>query len=98
MRIIRRIVMLTPDIQIDRRILLEAKSLTADGKEIIIIAGNDGKMPEYEISDGIKIRRPLYNGGDSRLLWMSRIYRGFCVLVERVYAALVARFSERTDK
>ena len=70
---IKRVVMVTPDIQIDRRIILEAKSLIEEGKEVILIAGGNGKMPEHEVLDGIKIKRTIYNGADPRLVWMYKI-------------------------
>lgn len=85
--------MLTPDIQIDRRIILEAKSLMAQGKDIIIIAGNDGSMCEYETMDGIKIRRPLYSGVDGRLLWIYRIWSWIKPGITGVWHALIRRLS-----
>jgi glycosyltransferase involved in cell wall biosynthesis len=67
---IRRVVMVTPDLQIDRRILLEAQSLRAAGKEVILIAANDGKQPESEILDDVKLLRPLFNGVDTRFTFV----------------------------
>lgn len=69
--VIRRVVIVTPDLrQIDRRVLLEAQTLRASGKEVIIIASNDGQQPEYEIRDGIKIFRPVFNFIDMRFVWL----------------------------
>ncbi len=70
---VKRVVMATPDIMIDRRIILEALSLIKEGKEVILIAGNDGKMEEHEIFEGIKIHRPLFNGVDPRLSLLYRV-------------------------
>ncbi len=56
-----RIVMLTDDVQIDRRILLECISLLDEGNEVILIAAHDPARPEFEILDSIKIERlPQY--------------------------------------
>ncbi len=52
--------MLTPDTRIDRRIILEAKSLVKTGKEVIIIARNNGRLPEEATMDGVTIKRPPY--------------------------------------
>ncbi|GCL72379.1 hypothetical protein PN4B1_22890 [Paenibacillus naphthalenovorans] len=65
-----RVVMVTPDIMIDRRILLEAKSLVDSGKEVIIVANWGEGLPEYEIIDNIKIHRMKYSGIDPRLKWL----------------------------
>jgi glycosyltransferase involved in cell wall biosynthesis len=65
-----RIVMLTPDIAIDRRIILEAKTLIAVGHEVILLAGWEEGYLEYELIDGIKVRRIRYDGLDPRLRWL----------------------------
>lgn len=52
-----RIVMLTDDLMIDRRILLEANTLKAEGHEVILLAGWQDGMDEFEIIDGIKVHR-----------------------------------------
>jgi glycosyltransferase involved in cell wall biosynthesis len=88
---IHRIVMLTPDIEIDRRIILEAQSLIREGKEVILIAGNDGRMPEYEQKDGIKIRRPLYHGIDSRLACFYRWSGSFFNLMSRIVNKMLGK-------
>jgi glycosyltransferase involved in cell wall biosynthesis len=49
--------MTTDDVDIDRRILLEAKSLIKEGHEVILLAANDGKRPRFEIIDSIKLER-----------------------------------------
>jgi glycosyltransferase involved in cell wall biosynthesis len=52
-----RVVMLTDDLQIDRRILAEAKTIVDAGAEVILIAGARDAKISHEISDGIKIER-----------------------------------------
>ncbi len=52
-----RIVMITPDIAIDRRIIQEAETLTAQGNEVIIVACHSEGFPEYEMVNQIKIDR-----------------------------------------
>lgn len=53
-----RIVMLTDDVQIDRRILLQAKTLIAQGAEVILLAQGGEGLKDYEIMPGgIKLRR-----------------------------------------
>lgn len=52
-----RILMLTDDIMIDRRILLEAKTLVDAGNEVIVIALSNGKQDSFEQINGIKIER-----------------------------------------
>jgi len=81
---LNRVVMLTPDIMIDRRIILEADSLIKEGKEVILIAGNDGTYPEYEFIGEIKVYRPLYQGADSRLMWMYKINNKFIHLIMKI--------------
>jgi len=62
-----RIVMLTPDGEIiDRRILQQANTLIRQGKEVILIAANNGELPVHEEIDGVKIHRPIWNKQDPR--------------------------------
>jgi hypothetical protein len=50
--------MLTPDVRIDRRILLEAQALTAAGYELFVIAGGDATTPDrFEVVDDIRVER-----------------------------------------
>lgn len=90
--------MLTPDVQIDRRIILEAQSLIKEGKEVILIAGNDGKMPEYELSEGIKIRRPLYNGIDTRITFFYRLCNFITKLITRITYKMLGILSVILEK
>ena len=52
-----RIVMLTDDVQIDRRILQEAASMMAEGHEVILLASASAGLPGYSIMDGVKVER-----------------------------------------
>ncbi|WP_076859426.1 glycosyltransferase [Bradyrhizobium mercantei] len=52
-----RIVMITDDVEIDRRILQEAESLIAVGHEVILIAGQGEGRPRFEWIDKIKVER-----------------------------------------
>lgn len=52
-----RILMATDDIQIDRRILQEGKTLVNEGHEVILLARWSEGRPSHEIIDGIKIER-----------------------------------------
>jgi glycosyltransferase involved in cell wall biosynthesis len=52
-----RIVMLTDDRQIDRRIMLEAETLSAHNHEVIILAPWEDGLEKHEICGNIKIER-----------------------------------------
>ena len=52
-----RVVMLTDDIMIDRRILQEAETLRGKGHEVILLAGWQEGLSEYELINGIKVHR-----------------------------------------
>lgn len=63
-----KIVMITPDSQmIDRRILLEAKTLVQAGHSVTLLAGFECSEEEYYIQDGIEIHRYKYDWDDERL-------------------------------
>ena len=68
---IRRVVMLTPDWEIDRRILQEAKTLVAHGKEVIVIASAQGDQPEFERHGKVKIHRVRFAGVEQRFRWIT---------------------------
>jgi glycosyltransferase involved in cell wall biosynthesis len=53
----RRVLMLTTDVWIDRRILHEAEALTAAGAEVIVLAAADPGLAPYEILNEVKIQR-----------------------------------------
>jgi len=52
-----RIVMVTPDIQIDRRILHEAEDLFAEGHELILLASGLSNQPSYQWVGNVKMER-----------------------------------------
>jgi glycosyltransferase involved in cell wall biosynthesis len=52
-----RIVMVTPDIQIDRRILHEAETLIAAGYEVILLADGHPDQPSHEWVGRVKVER-----------------------------------------
>lgn len=52
-----RVVMLTTDVMIDRRILHEGDSLVTAGYEVILLAGSGAAVPTHEIVGGIKVHR-----------------------------------------
>ncbi len=52
-----RIVMITPDIQIDRRILHEAETLIAAGHEVILLANGHPDQPSHEWVGRVKVER-----------------------------------------
>lgn len=78
---IKRIVMPTLDLNIDRRIVLEAKSLEKTGKSVFIVAANDRSLPEFDQEEGIEVRRPIYNGADKRLYFMFLFYIPVAILL-----------------
>ena len=62
------IVMLTPDCyMIDRRIILEARTLIKAGHKVIILAGFETAKEEHFEQDGIEIHRYCYDWDDERL-------------------------------
>ncbi|MEC1714816.1 glycosyltransferase [Schinkia azotoformans] len=70
----KRIVMITPDQMIDRRILIEAETLLKEGYEVYVIAGWDGNQIDlFEELDGIKIERIKYEGIDKRIEHLYKI-------------------------
>lgn len=73
--------MVTPDIVIDRRIILEAKSLVETGKEVIIVASWAEGLSEFETMDQIKIHRVKYNGVDPRYKW---IYQFQAIMIQLI--------------
>lgn len=64
----KKVLMITTDhLMIDRRILLEAKTLIANGYEVCLLAGFECPEPsEYEL-DGLKIHRFTYDWSDRRI-------------------------------
>ena len=52
-----RVLMLTDDAVIDRRIIAEARTLMDAGHELLLIAGHNPERNRFEIRDGLKIER-----------------------------------------
>jgi len=70
----KRVLMLAPDIAIDRRILIEAETLIDDGYEVYLLAGWDGKSDNFfEIEGRVKIERIKFEGIDQRLTIVYKI-------------------------
>ncbi len=66
--------MATPDIQIDRRIILEADTLVEAGHEVILLSGSDGSAPEFALMpSGLKLRRVTFGGVHPRVMFLARI-------------------------
>ncbi|MBD2131562.1 glycosyltransferase [Sphaerospermopsis sp. FACHB-1094] len=73
----KRVLMLTPDVMIDRRILIEAETLIDEGYEVYLLAGWDGKSEDlFEVEGRVKVERIKYEGIDQRLtvLYKSQNY------------------------
>jgi glycosyltransferase involved in cell wall biosynthesis len=88
--------MVTDDVQIDRRILLEAESLTRKGHEVILIAepgvGNDS----YERIDSIKVERfhgPSFTPTEHFILHVSSIVSKLFARISAICLAAVSYLS-----
>lgn len=67
----KRILMITPDIMIDRRILIEAETLIDDGYEVYLLAGWDSEHNKFFEEIGrVKVERIKFEGLDSRIEWV----------------------------
>jgi glycosyltransferase involved in cell wall biosynthesis len=63
-----RVLMITTDhLMIDRRILLEAKSLRAGGYEVILLAGFECPVAEQFLLEGLPVYRFRYDWSDPRV-------------------------------
>lgn len=70
----KRVLMLTPDIIIDRRILIEAETLIDDGYEVYLLAGAHASCTNlYEIDGRVKIQRIKFEGIDERTRYLLNI-------------------------
>lgn len=89
-----RVMMLTPDVDIDRRILQEAATLVEECGEVLVVAmqTKDRRYPDYETQDGIKIQRFFFDGTDVRVLpWVpvrNSLARQLHLMVTRAQARL----------
>lgn len=65
-----RVMMLTPDIAIDRRILQEAATLVDAWAEVLVVGMQpaDRRFPEHELQGEIKLQRFHFDGTDPRVL------------------------------
>jgi glycosyltransferase involved in cell wall biosynthesis len=65
-----RVVMLTDDVAIDRRILQEAATLERLGHQVIVLAGHDAGRPSHEMLGATRVERliPVYDGRRERLV------------------------------
>src|SRR5437764_13664416 len=70
-----KILMICQDVRIDRRIVLQAQTLTADGYEAAILARAepDGVLLGGETDGGIPVRRIRVEGSDPRFRWLFRL-------------------------
>jgi glycosyltransferase involved in cell wall biosynthesis len=63
-----KVVMLTPDsYMIDRRIILEARTLISAGHEVVLLAGFECAREEHYTEHGIEVHRYTYDWDDERL-------------------------------
>lgn len=89
-----RIVMLTDDVQIDRRILLEAESLYRSGHEIILLAERGTGLESHELIGNIKIERiqtPDSSKGELILIRLSTYLNRFLSRTSRLIIAVVSK-------
>lgn len=93
-----KIVMLTPDCQmIDRRILLEAKSLVNAGHELTLLAGFECQRQESYAEEGVRIHRLQYDWDDELLKKIRRKLPQndkLRMFVNRAYMSAAGRFFE----
>ena len=54
--------MITPDsLMIDRRILLEARTLVKAGHNVTLLGGFECKKEEFYVDEGVKVYRSVYD-------------------------------------
>lgn len=63
-----RILMMTDDVQIDRRIIQEAKSLIAKNNEVILLSAPGQNLAPAEILEGVKVERVDFSTSRQRLI------------------------------
>lgn len=81
----KRVLMLTPDVMIDRRILIEAETLIDEGYEVYLLAGWDGKSEElFEIEGRVKVERVRYEGVDCRFIFVYQIQNKLIGLLNQI--------------
>jgi len=81
----KRVLMLTPDVIIDRRILIEAETLIDEGYELYLLAGWDGKSEDlFEVQGRIKIERIKYQGIDQRFSFVYKLQNYLIGLLNQI--------------
>lgn len=92
------IIMLTPDCyMIDRRIILEARTLIQAGHKVTILAGFETSKEEHFEQDGIEIHRYCYDWDDERLKKIRAklpANERLLKLANKIYMFLAKRFLE----
>jgi glycosyltransferase involved in cell wall biosynthesis len=68
-----RVLMLTQDVEVDRRIVQEARSLTAAGHEVGILARAAGIEDRLGVLEGIPVEWLAVKGRDRRFNWLYRL-------------------------
>src|SRR5438105_712722 len=72
-----KVLMICQDVRIDRRIVLQAQTLSAGGYKVAILARAEasGPIPDNETDGGIPVRRVRIEGRDPRFRWLFRLAR-----------------------
>ena len=69
----RRVLMITQDTEVDRRILQEARSLSRAGYDVSVLARAGGRADAAGVEDGITVERLAVEGHDRRFGWLYRL-------------------------
>lgn len=75
-----RVLMLCDDLQIDRRIILEAQTLIEVGCEVIVLGRSGPGQPQYAIEGGVKIERIDYYEFAARRQVRQSVRGGFAAI------------------
>src|SRR3989442_1635726 len=72
-----KILMICQDVRVDRRIVLQAQTLTAAGYKVGILARAEatGPLTWGETDSGIPVNRIRVEGSDSRFGWLTKLSR-----------------------
>jgi glycosyltransferase involved in cell wall biosynthesis len=90
----KRVLMIAPDVIIDRRILIEAESLVDDGYEVYLLAGWDaGQADLFEVHGKVCIERIRYEGIDQRLYLVYKLHGQAINFLNRV-SSTISRVGE----
>jgi glycosyltransferase involved in cell wall biosynthesis len=94
-----KVLMICQDVRVDRRIVLQAQTLTEGGYRVAILAraAPEGPIPEGETDGGIPVHRLRVEGRDPRFRWLFSLSRaagraGYdsAVNLARLWGALAA--------